>query len=73
MPSGFAFPYDANGVDRELLARLHAEEPWIDLFFDSGEMLPDRDFMVNRLIVDGATSLLLGGSSGAPQPNINVP
>ena len=55
----FAFPYDANGVDRELLARLHAEEPWIDLFFDSGEMLPDRDFMVNRLIVDGAG--MLGG------------
>ena len=57
----FAFPYDANGVDRALLARLHEEEPWIDLFYDSGEMLPDRDFMVNRLIVDGPG--MIGGGS----------
>jgi peptidoglycan/xylan/chitin deacetylase (PgdA/CDA1 family) len=55
----FAFPYDANGVDRDLLARLRAEEPWIDLFFDTGEMIPDREFMINRIIVDGPG--VLGG------------
>jgi peptidoglycan/xylan/chitin deacetylase (PgdA/CDA1 family) len=57
----FAFPYDANRVDRALLARIHEEQPWIDLFFDSGVMLPDRDFMINRIIVDGPG--LMGGGS----------
>lgn len=58
----FAFPYDANGVSRDLIARIRAENPFIGLCFDSGEMRPDREFMLNRLIVD-APGVIGGGRS----------
>lgn len=47
----FAFPYDADAVDRDLLESIRAESP-VDLFFDSGPVGPDRPFLVNRLIAD---------------------
>lgn len=49
----FAFPYDGDGVDRDLLDRLRREDSRIGLLFNTGPMQPDREFMLNRMIVDG--------------------
>lgn len=62
----FAFPFDADGVDRSLLADLCAEHPEIGLLFDTRQLRADEDFMVNRMIVDvpalvGRTRSNLGG------------
>lgn len=59
----FAFPYDADGVDRGLLASLRREHPEVGLLFNSGPVGPDRDFMVNRLIVDVPALSGAGGSN----------
>lgn len=48
----FAFPYDADGVDRGLLESLRARHPFLGLFFDTRQLREDREFMVNRMIVD---------------------
>jgi peptidoglycan/xylan/chitin deacetylase (PgdA/CDA1 family) len=48
----FAFPFDADGVDRELLAELRADHPEVGLLFNSGRVAEDPPFLVNRMIVD---------------------
>jgi peptidoglycan/xylan/chitin deacetylase (PgdA/CDA1 family) len=55
----FAFPFNGRGVSRDTMCTLRASHPQIGLFFDSTELAPDREFVVNRLVVDnptGATS-----------------
>ena len=55
----FAFPFNGTGVSRDMLGALRDERPQIGLFFDSRQLAPDRDFIVNRLVVDdpyGATA-----------------
>ena len=44
----FAFPFNGHGVSREMLQSLRRERPQIGLFFDSRQLAPDRDFVVNR-------------------------
>lgn len=56
----FAFPFDADGVERGLLAQLRRDHPEVGLFFDTRQLRCDVDFMVNRLIVD--VPALVGGS-----------
>jgi peptidoglycan/xylan/chitin deacetylase (PgdA/CDA1 family) len=55
----FAFPFDADGVDRRLLARLRSDYPEVGLLFDTRQLRIDREFMVNRMIVD--VPALIGG------------
>jgi peptidoglycan/xylan/chitin deacetylase (PgdA/CDA1 family) len=48
----FAFPFNGHGVSRTMLQSLRSEHPEIGLFFDSRQLAADRDFVVNRLVVD---------------------
>lgn len=48
----FAFPFNGRGVDRGMLQALRQSEPHIGVFFDSRNLAPDRDFVINRLVVD---------------------
>lgn len=48
----FAFPFDANGVDRDLLGDIRARHPSVGLFFDTRQLAPDRPYVVNRMITD---------------------
>jgi peptidoglycan/xylan/chitin deacetylase (PgdA/CDA1 family) len=48
----FAFPFDGAGVDREFLARLRKNYPFVGLIFDIHGFRPDAPFVVNRIWVD---------------------
>lgn len=48
----FAFPFDADGVARDLLAELAAEHPEVGYFFDTRQLRREAGPMVNRMIVD---------------------
>jgi peptidoglycan/xylan/chitin deacetylase (PgdA/CDA1 family) len=48
----FAFPFNGRGVDRGMLQALRQSDPHIGVFFDSRNLAPDRDFVINRLVVD---------------------
>ncbi|HEX7242225.1 MAG TPA: polysaccharide deacetylase family protein [Longimicrobiaceae bacterium] len=67
----FAFPYDANGVDRAFLRDLLSRHPSVGPLFGTGSLMPDEDFMVNRMLADPppavgrARSNLSGLLSGA--------
>jgi len=54
----FAFPYNGDGVSRELLENIRARYAHVGLFFNSRGFEGDRNFVVNRLCGDspeGAT------------------
>jgi peptidoglycan/xylan/chitin deacetylase (PgdA/CDA1 family) len=54
----FAFPYNGDGVSRELLENIRARYAHVGLFFNSRGFEEDRNFVVNRLCGDspeGAT------------------
>ena len=45
----FAFPYSGGGLDREWLADLRRAHDFIGLFFDTGGLVEDEPFVVNRV------------------------
>jgi peptidoglycan/xylan/chitin deacetylase (PgdA/CDA1 family) len=45
----FAFPYSGSGIDRNWLASLRRRHEFIGLFFDTGGMAEDADFVVQRV------------------------
>lgn len=53
----FAFPYDADGVDRAFLAGLLRRNPLVGHLFGTGKLRRDREFMVNRMVVDSPPAL----------------
>lgn len=59
----FAFPFDADGVDRSLLEGLRERHPVVGLLYDTRRLRPDREFMVNRMIVDAPPALGRSGSN----------
>jgi hypothetical protein len=59
----FAFPFNGHGVSRDMLRTLRDERPNIGLFFDSRQLAPDRDFIVNRLVVDDPEGSTAAGSN----------
>lgn len=67
----FAFPYDAEGVDRAFLARVLERNPSLGRLFGTGSLRVDAPFMVNRMLADSppavgrARSNLRGILSGA--------
>ena len=55
----FAFPFNGHDVNRDMLRSVRASNPQVGLFFDSRQLAPDREFIVNRIVVDdprGATT-----------------
>ncbi len=62
----FAFPFHGSGVDRDLLARIRAENPFVGLMFDSGKLRQDREFIVHRIAADRPPP---GESFGSTLPN----
>jgi peptidoglycan/xylan/chitin deacetylase (PgdA/CDA1 family) len=67
----FAFPYDAEGVDRAFLAGVLERNPFLGRLFGTGSLEVDAPFMVNRMLADSppavgrARSNLPGLLSGA--------
>ena len=67
----FAFPYDAEGVDRAFLAGVLERNPFLGRLFGTGSLQVDAPFMVNRMLADSppavgrARSNLPGLLSGA--------
>lgn len=51
-PVPFAFPYDADGVDRGFLRDLRRRHPFLGLFFGTRGLSLDADFLINRMISD---------------------
>lgn len=55
----FAFPFGGHDVNRDMLRSIRESNPQVGLFFDSRQLAPDQEFIVNRLVVDdpkGATA-----------------
>ncbi len=53
----FAFPFSADGVARDFLARLRAENPVVGLMFDSNGVQRTGKFIQSRVIADTSTPL----------------
>ncbi|CAA9300201.1 MAG: hypothetical protein AVDCRST_MAG68-300 [uncultured Gemmatimonadetes bacterium] len=53
----FAFPYDAEGVDRAFLARVLERNPRVGRLFGTGSLRIDAPFMVNRMLADSPPAL----------------
>jgi peptidoglycan/xylan/chitin deacetylase (PgdA/CDA1 family) len=49
----YAFPFHGRGVGRDMLRSLRARHPHIGLFFDTGLLAQDEEFVINRIEVDG--------------------
>ena len=61
----FAFPFNGHDVNRDMLRSVRESNPQVGLFFDSRQLAPDREFIVNRLVVDDP--------KGAPTNGSNLP
>lgn len=48
----FAFPFSGNGVDRDFLADLRAQNPHVGLIFDTQKLRRDRPFIFHRIWAD---------------------
>jgi len=48
----FAFPFSGDGIDPNFLKGLISKYVFINLFFDSGDLKRDKDFIINRIPVD---------------------
>ncbi|NUM46109.1 MAG: polysaccharide deacetylase family protein, partial [Anaerolineales bacterium] len=48
----FAFPFSGNGVDRDFLARLRAQNPHLGLIFDTQKLRRDHPFIFHRIWAD---------------------
>lgn len=48
----FAFPYSGAGIDRKWLAELRRVHHFIGLFFDSGGLIDDERFVVQRVFAE---------------------
>jgi peptidoglycan/xylan/chitin deacetylase (PgdA/CDA1 family) len=48
----FAFPFNGRGVNQEMLRQLRASYPEVGLFFGTGMLARDQEFIVNRIVVD---------------------
>jgi peptidoglycan/xylan/chitin deacetylase (PgdA/CDA1 family) len=48
----FAFPYFGGGLDRTWLARIRQENDFIGLFFDTGGLVEEEPFIVNRVFAE---------------------
>lgn len=59
----FAFPFNGRGVSRTMLGLLREAHPELGLFFDSTELARDREFVVNRLVVDDPAGAAANGSN----------
>ena len=59
----FAFPFGGHKVNRDMLRSLRESHPRVGLFFDSRQLAPDRDFIVNRLVVDDPRGAITNGSN----------
>lgn len=53
----FAFPYDADGVDRGLLREMLEAHRFVGHLFGTGKLRRDREFMVNRMVADWPPSV----------------
>lgn len=53
----FAFPYDAEGVDRAFLAGVVERNPFLGRLFGTGSLQVDAPFMVNRMLADAPPAL----------------
>lgn len=53
----FAFPYDAEGVDRAFLAGVLERNPFLGRLFGTGSLQLDAPFMVNRMLADSPPAL----------------
>ena len=51
----YAFPFDGRGVSREMLRAVRSQHSHVGLFFDSRGLARDRDFVINRIVVDSPT------------------
>jgi peptidoglycan/xylan/chitin deacetylase (PgdA/CDA1 family) len=59
----FAFPFNGHGVSRDMLSSVRETHPQVGLFFDSRQLAPERDFVVNRLVVDDPGGAMTQGSN----------
>lgn len=59
----FAFPFNGRGVSRDMLRTLREAHTQLGLFFESTELAHDRDFVVNRLVVDDPGETPAAGSN----------
>lgn len=48
----FAFPFSADGVERDWLEQIVSEDESVGLLFGSGGVKKDRDFIINRVLAD---------------------
>ena len=48
----FAFPFSGEGVNRDMLAQLRANNPSVGLIFDTKKLRPDSPFIFHRIWVD---------------------
>lgn len=59
----FAFPFNGLGVSRDMLMSLRESHPQVGLFFDSRQLAFDREFVINRLVVDDPKRAAASGSN----------
>jgi peptidoglycan/xylan/chitin deacetylase (PgdA/CDA1 family) len=59
----FAFPFSGHDVNRDMLRSVRESNPQVGLFFDSRQLAPDREFIVNRLVVDDPKGATTNGSN----------
>ena len=59
----FAFPFNGHDVNRDMLRSARESNPQVGLFFDSRQLAPDREFIVNRLVVDDPRGATTSGSN----------
>lgn len=48
----FAFPFHGRGLDRSFLAGIRARHPFVGLYFDTGGVKKDREFVLHRVWTD---------------------
>ena len=48
----FAFPFNGLWMDRDRIDAIRQKAGFIDLFYDSNNLMKDRDFVVNRVWAD---------------------
>ena len=59
----FAFPFNGLWMDRDRIDIIRKKCGFIDLVFDTNNLMKDRDFMVNRIWVDSPEGAVAGRSN----------
>lgn len=59
----FAFPFDADGVDRAFLRSLRERNPVVGLRFGADGIASDEPFLLNRMIADAPPRWGRGGTN----------